>query len=240
MVWNTSSKRSFQTWQKYQDNSENVFKNCLGHQGGEALSTFYNSDGKACSQGPVEIITPLPSVCAPFPESRCASGFPLFCPFTTPILLACNIYSVLLISCTVGMWGCSSIIHSALTKHLKSCDFLAPHILKGINLLHKEKFFVRRTTKHMTKFPFTLNEYIMFAYSGLEFLWDLFLPLLQVSSLQMGGTKPSTISSMKNTFSWKELNKQLKCRIFICVCLPANSTIVLPCMLWINSTNRNV
>lgn len=27
-------------WRKHRDNSENVFTNCLGHQGGKSLSTF--------------------------------------------------------------------------------------------------------------------------------------------------------------------------------------------------------
>lgn len=193
-----------------------MFKNCLGHQGGESLSTFYISDGKARSQGPAEddhscpirrwllLSHQLPG------QDKCMCTFPRvkkMCLWISPFLPVYRSYPdnyavFAQFSLTLkALGGCSSTIHSTLTKHLQSCDFLVPHILKGINLRHKEKFFVRRSTKHMTKFPFTLNKYIIFAYLDLGFLWGLFLPLLQFSRPQMGETETCTMSSMKNTFS---------------------------------------
>lgn len=162
------------------------------------VTTFYISAGKACSQGPAEMITPLPSAAwskQVYVHLSQSQDGPLDFPFSARLPLLSwhlrNIYSVLPVTCTVGMFQHFSL---SLNKTFKSCYFLAPH------LLHKEKFFVRRRTKHMTKFPFNLNKYIVVAYSGLGFLWGLFLLLLQVGLQPSNGRNKNIYNEFKEKY----------------------------------------
>lgn len=209
------------------------------------VTTFYLSDGKAHSQGPAKTITPLPSVAwskQVHVHLSQSQDVPLDFPFSAwlPLLSwqLCNIYSVLLISGTVGMFQHLSL---SLNKTFKSCGFLVPHILKGINLLHKENFFVRRRTKHMTKFPFTWINISCLHIQGLDFFEAFFYHCYRSPAIKWEKQKHLQWVQWKILSLGKSLTNNWNAGSSF-VCLPAHTVLHIMdqlCTLQIEMSNSS-